>query len=113
VEQVKAGKLRVLAVFDPKRLETLPDVPSVKEFGYDVEAAAWYGLFAPAGTPDDVIARINRAMNEVLARQDMIARSRINGIEPKTGTPERLSKFVSSEYERWTPIIEGLNLPKQ
>jgi tripartite-type tricarboxylate transporter receptor subunit TctC len=113
VEMVKAGKLRVLGVFDSKRLETLPDVPTVKEFGYDVEAAAWYGLFAPAATPDDVIAKVSRALQEVLSRPDMAARGRANGIETRPTGPDGLAKFVAAEYQRWTPIIESLNLPKQ
>ena len=113
VEHVKSGKLRVLGVLDPKRLETLPEVPSVKEFGYEVEAFAWYALFAPAGTPDDVVAKLNAAFNAVLNRPDMVARARLNGIEIKTGNPTDLAKFVNTEYQRWTPIIEDLHLPKQ
>ena len=67
--QIKAGKLRPLACFSPKRIDALPDVPTLKELGYDVEFSIWVGLFAPKGTPDAVIARLREETRKVVASE--------------------------------------------
>ena len=67
--QIKAGKLRALACFSPKRIESHPDVPTLKELGYDVEFSIWVGLFAPKGTPDGVIARLRAETKNVAANE--------------------------------------------
>jgi tripartite-type tricarboxylate transporter receptor subunit TctC len=109
---VKAGKLRVLAVMDHKRLSVsgLPDVATFKESGYDLEAAAWYALVAPAGTPRASIDRWNEAVNQVLARGDVAQRIRAMGIEPRTGAPADVDQLIKSESQRWVPIIKSLGV---
>jgi hypothetical protein len=72
---VKAGKMRVLGVMDSQRLAQVPDAPTFKEQGYDIEALLWYSLSVPAATPKDVIDRLNRAVNQVIADPDFVARA--------------------------------------
>ena len=67
---------------------------------------------APASTPPDAIARLNRAVNQVLAREDFIARARAMGVEPRGGTPEDLTRYIKQEYDRWVPLLKSLNLAK-
>ncbi len=109
---VQSGKLRVLGVMDHKRLPQVPNAPTFKEAGYDLEAYAWYTLVAPAGTPREAIERLNKAVNQVLAREDFIARARAVGMEPRGGTPEELGKYIRGEYERWVPLLKSLELTK-
>ncbi|MDM0042900.1 tripartite tricarboxylate transporter substrate binding protein [Variovorax dokdonensis] len=110
---IKAGKLRVLGVMDTKRLPQVPDAPTFAEQGYDMEATLWYSLSMPAGTPRDAIDRLNKAVNQVVADPEFITRARAIGMEPRGGTPEELTAFVKREADRWLPVLQSLNLPKQ
>ena len=110
---VRSGKFRVLGVMDRQRLPQVPEAPTFKEQGYDIEALLWYCLSAPAGTPKDAIDRLNRAVNQVIADPDFVTRARAIGMEPRGGTPEEMTKFIRSEFDRWVPLVASLNLPKQ
>lgn len=111
VPNVKDGKLRALAIAGTKRWSGLPDVPTVSESGLTgFEASVWYALLAPAGTPPEVIAKLNAASNDFLktARaRDIFANL---GIEAAGGTPDDLKAFVASEIEKWAPIIKAANI---
>lgn len=107
---VQSGKLRVLGVFDNKRLAQLPDVPTFKEAGYNVEAYVWYCLVAPAGTPAATVERLNRDVNRILNQDSFVARARALGIEVRGGSPADLTRFIKSEYDRWAPLIRELGL---
>jgi tripartite-type tricarboxylate transporter receptor subunit TctC len=109
---VQSGKMRVLGVMDSKRLPQVPNAPTFKEAGYDLEAYAWYTLVAPAGTPREAIDRLNRAINQIVKREDFITRARAMGMEPRGGTPEELGRYIKSEFDRWVPLLKSLNLPK-
>jgi tripartite-type tricarboxylate transporter receptor subunit TctC len=108
----QSGKLRVLGVFDEKRLEQLPDVPTLKESGYDIDAYAWYSLVAPAGTPRETIEKLNRTINEILQSKDFAAKASTLGVVRRGGTPEDLTRFIKAEYDRWAPVITELGLAK-
>jgi len=110
---VRSGKLRVLGVMDSKRMPQVPDAPTFKELGYDLEATLWYSLSVPAATPKEAIERLNRAVNQVIADPGFVERARAVGMEPRGGTPEDLAKFVDVEFNRWVPLLQSLNLPKQ
>jgi tripartite-type tricarboxylate transporter receptor subunit TctC len=110
---IKAGKMMVLGVMDSKRLPQVPDAPTFKEQGYDIEALLAYALSVPAATPRDVVERLNRAVNQVIADPEFVARARAMGMEPRGGTPEELNRFMKTESERWIPLLQSLNLPKQ
>ncbi|KTT16853.1 Bug family tripartite tricarboxylate transporter substrate binding protein [Pseudacidovorax intermedius] len=110
---IKAGKLRVLGVMDDRRLPQVPDAPTFKELGYDMVATLWYSFSVPAGTPRAAIDRLNKAVNQVIADPEFVARARAIGMEPRGSTPDELDRFVKTESERWLPLLQSLNIPKQ
>ena len=113
LQHIRAGKMRVLGVMDDKRLPQVPEAPTFKEQGYDIEALLWYGLSAPAATPKELVDRLNRTVNEVLADPEFVRRAQAIGMEPRGGTPDAFAKYVTAETERWIPLLQRLNLPKQ
>ncbi|MET3514029.1 tripartite-type tricarboxylate transporter receptor subunit TctC [Pseudacidovorax sp. 1753] len=110
---IKAGKLRVLGVMDDQRLPQMPDAPTFKEMGYDMVATLWYSFSVPAGTPRAAIDKLNKAVNQVIADPEFVARARAIGMEPRGSTPEELDRFVKTESDRWLPLLQSLNIPKQ
>ncbi len=106
--QVQAGSLRALAVAARKRLPALPDVPTFAEAGVaDMYASAWYGIVAPAGTPPDVVARLNREINAVAADPDMRRRMEAMGAQvPDAQTPEAFGRFMRTEIDRYAGIVK-------
>ncbi len=113
LQHIKAGKMRVLGVMDSRRLPQVPDAPTFKEQGFDVEATLWYSLSVPAATPKAKIDQLNRDINQVLVDPEFIEKARAIGMEPRGGTPEDLTRFIRTEFDRWVPILKSLNLPKQ
>ena len=106
--QVKAGKIRALAVSSPKRLKELPDVPTVAEAGYgDTMVLPWYGIVAPAGTPKDIVARLNSEINKALQSPDVIERLERINTQILGGSPEDMDKLINSEYERWGKLVKA------
>jgi tripartite-type tricarboxylate transporter receptor subunit TctC len=108
---IKSGKFRVLGVMDDKRLPQVPDAPTFKEQGYDFVAPLRYYVSAPGGTPKDVVNKLNRSINEVIADPAFVARAREIGMEPRGSTPEEMDNFLRTEIERWIPVVKSLNLP--
>ncbi|WP_137926609.1 tripartite tricarboxylate transporter substrate binding protein [Cupriavidus sp. 2SB] len=105
--QVKAGKLRALAVTSASRSTSLPNVPTVAESGYkDVDVSTWYGIFAPAKTPASVVERIGAEVNKVLATPEVIQAIHDQGAEAKLMTPKQFSDLVDSDYRKWKSIVE-------
>jgi tripartite-type tricarboxylate transporter receptor subunit TctC len=107
VAHAQAGKLRVLATSGAKRAPQLPDVPTFKEEGYDIEGGGWYAAYAPAGTPKDVIDRLSKAITEAINAPDLREKLAGYGMEP-TGLPaEELARIQRRDYERWGPVIKA------
>jgi tripartite-type tricarboxylate transporter receptor subunit TctC len=103
---VKADRLRPLAIAGRSRVAQLPDVPTMAEAGYpDVEISAWHGLLAPAGTPPEVIALVNRTLVSELRTPATRARLRELGAEVVASTPEEMDAFLRAETTRWTELI--------
>ena len=103
---VKAGKLRPIAVANRTRATALPDVPTIAEAGVPgYEASAWYGLFAPAGTPPATIARLNAEVVKALGRPEVKERLVGLGAEPGGTTPEEFSAFIRSEVDKWAKVV--------
>ncbi|KJK21837.1 LacI family transcriptional regulator [Burkholderiaceae bacterium 16] len=103
---IKAGKLRALAVTSAKRLPLLADVPTVIEGGYaGFQAEDWKALVAPAGTPADVVKRVNEEINKAITQPDTIAKMREEGSEPRGGSPADLAAFMKAENTRWGTIV--------
>jgi len=108
------GKLRPLAVSSPQRSPILPDVPTVQEAGVrDYEVTSWNGIFAPPGTPRDVIDVLNRSLREILAIPDVVKQYADVGIEAKASTPEELGARLRQDIDKWGKVIERAGIPKQ
>ena len=106
LQQVRAGKLRALAVTGPNRSPVLPDVPTIAEAalpGYSV--TSWFALFAPAGTPAAIVARLNKETNKALDDEVLHRQLADQGIEPGSGTAERLAAHIRAELARWKKIV--------
>lgn len=106
--QIKAGKLRPLAVTSAKRSSSLPDVPTVAESGFKgFDVSTWYGVLAPAGTPPAVVNTLNAEVNKLLATADMKAAIQAQGAEPQAMSPEQFSTLLKNEYVQWKGIVEA------
>ena len=106
VEHIKAGKLRGLAVTTATRSEALADVPTMREFVPDYEASNWYGIGAPSKTPAEVIDKLNREINAVLADQGMRARIADLGETVLGGSPADFAKPIAEETEKWAKVVK-------
>ena len=105
---IKSGQLRALAVSSPQRLEALPDVPTVAEAGYPgFEADQWYGVVAPAGTPPEIVRKLNAQINLALASAEMKARLSSEGATATPTTPEAFGQHIVRELARWKPVISS------
>ena len=99
---VTAGKLRALAVTSAQRIKPLPGVPTVAESGYKgFEAVTWSGLVAPAGTPAEVIAKLNAEVAKVLTRADFLEKLAAEGSQPLGGPPQQFAEFLREEHAKW------------
>ena len=108
-----SGKLRALAVTSPTRLAALPDVPTMAEIGFpDIGFRFWTGLFAPAGTPAAVIARIGDELARVLALPDVVAQMSALQVQATASSAEELGRLVQSDLERWGQVAEAARIPK-
>jgi tripartite-type tricarboxylate transporter receptor subunit TctC len=104
--QIAAGRLRALAVASPRRLPSLPQVPTFAEQGLDkFEAYAWQGLVVPVSTPTPVVKHLAQALNEALDSTAVKARFQVLGIEPTPSTPEAMAAYAAAERARWGEII--------
>jgi tripartite-type tricarboxylate transporter receptor subunit TctC len=110
---IRSGKLRALGVASVKRFRGLPDVPTIGETLKGYEASSWFGMFAPAGTPKLIIARLNAEFKKVMARSDVEDQLVQQGYEPHTSTPEELGAYVRSETAKWAKVIREARIPRQ
>jgi tripartite-type tricarboxylate transporter receptor subunit TctC len=109
--QIRAGKIKALAVASEKRVAALPDVPTVGESGYPgFEAWAWQGFVAPARTPHDVVMKLNGAFAKVMSDATIKQRLSESGFEPQTSTPEEFSRYMKSEIAKWAKVIRDSNV---
>jgi tripartite-type tricarboxylate transporter receptor subunit TctC len=98
---IQAGKMNALAISGPARSETLPGVPTFKEQGVEFEESSWYGFFVPKGAPKDIVGKVNRDVERLLALQDVKAKGVTLGYRYVGGSPERLGAFLNSEIAKW------------
>jgi tripartite-type tricarboxylate transporter receptor subunit TctC len=103
----QAGKGRILATSGAKRAPQYPDVPTFKESGYDIEGLAWYALFAPAGTPRDVIDRLATAATAAVQQADVKQRIEPLGLEATGLGPSELAAIHKADYDKWGPVIRA------
>ncbi|MFY9693661.1 MAG: tripartite tricarboxylate transporter substrate binding protein [Xanthobacteraceae bacterium] len=104
---IKAGKLRALAVTTAERSKALPDVPAVAEIVPGYEASAWFGMAVPAGTPRDIVEKLNRAVNDALADPGVQSQLAALGGTLIPGTPEDFGKLLSDETDKWAKVVKA------
>jgi tripartite-type tricarboxylate transporter receptor subunit TctC len=108
---VKAGSLRGIAVTTTTRSSALPEIPTISESGLaGYDAATWGGILAPAGTPRDVVAKLNGAINAALKMDDVRAKLQGAGIEIQGGTPEQFGAVIRTEVEKWGRIVKAAGI---
>jgi len=114
VPLIQSGQLVPLAVETAQRIQSLPQVPTVAESGYPgFQAAGWYGLLGPAGTPQPIVAQLNAALREMVDKPDFTQWLRQQGMEPQTDTPEGFGRYISQEKDKWAQVIKTAKVPLQ
>jgi tripartite-type tricarboxylate transporter receptor subunit TctC len=111
LQHVESGKLKAIAVTGDGRSAQLPDVATMEQSGYGgIAATYWNGMFAPAGTPAAVVARLNAAVNQALATPEVRTALQKLGSDPKSGTPQEFTAFIAAEAERWGKVVRDANI---
>jgi tripartite-type tricarboxylate transporter receptor subunit TctC len=111
VPQAKAGKVKALAVTGSTRSAELPDTPSMAEAGFpDVDIHLWSGIFAPAATPPDVVAKLEKALNEAIRDPGVSAKLKTMAADPGGGSPDEFRRLVDSDITKFTAIVKAANL---
>jgi tripartite-type tricarboxylate transporter receptor subunit TctC len=110
--QVKAGRLRALALNGNQRLPALPDVPTLTESGLPFDLVGWHGLFAPMGTPKEIVDRLNRLVNQIIAQPDVKSRLfelAMFPVQPPT-TPEQWAAMLRSDVQAWGELVRNTGI---
>ena len=108
IGHIKNGKMRPLAVTSQKRVDDLPQVPTIAEAGVkDFEAVTWFGFVAPAGTPKDIVTLLNAEINKALQSADVKKKLSDQGADVLGGTPEAFASLIKSDLARWAPIVKA------
>lgn len=108
--QAEAEKIRILATTGATRAQVLPAVPTFKEAGYDIVASAWFGLFAPAKTPRNIVIQISDAMTRVARNSEFRAKLLAQGDEVRVEGPDKFLAYQKNEIASWTRVIEGAGI---
>jgi tripartite-type tricarboxylate transporter receptor subunit TctC len=108
--QVKAGKLKALAVTGKARLASLPDVPTFEQAGLSVDASGFQGVLAPAGTPPEAVAKLSQALNAALAQPEVRERFAGAGLETVSSTPAEFAAFIRNEIAKWAKVAKEANI---
>ena len=108
---VKQGQLNAIAVGSAKRVPSLPDIPTIAESGVPgYEAYSWVGMIAPAGTPKDIITRLNREIVDILKQKDVADKLNGQGALPVGDTPEQFGAYIKAEMEKWGAVVRAANI---
>ncbi|RRH90333.1 tripartite tricarboxylate transporter substrate binding protein [Variovorax beijingensis] len=111
ITQVKAGKLKALAVTTAKRSAALPDVPTIAESGYpDYDTPIWTALMAPKGTPESVLVKLRSAISEILKEKDTVEKMHALGLDPGNADSAALGRRIAADIERWTQVAKTANI---
>jgi len=106
IPHVKAGRLKAIAVTTTKRSSQMPEVPTIAESGVPgYEALVWVGLLAPAGTPQDIIAKLNAEITKLLRASDVVQLFAASGVDPTPTTPEEFGAYLKSEFDKWGKAV--------
>jgi tripartite-type tricarboxylate transporter receptor subunit TctC len=104
---VKSGRLRPLATTGSKRADLMPDVPTMKESGVDMDVVVWYGVLAPAATPRDIVTKLAEAIARAASSPDIRTKLIEQGAEPMGGTPEEFSRLLKQEVATWAAVVKA------
>lgn len=107
VEMARAGSIRVLATSGRQRSAFFPDVPTFLELGHQLQGTGWYGLFAPAGTSSETVARFNAIVVHALARKDVAERIAVLGLRPETTSPAEFARIQLRDIALWAPAVKA------
>jgi tripartite-type tricarboxylate transporter receptor subunit TctC len=107
---IQAGKMRALAISGPARAQAVPDIPTFKEQGIEFGESSWYALFAPKGTPKEIIAKVNADVERILAMPDVKEKSVTLGYRYVGGSPEKLDAFLKGEIAKWAEVAKSASL---
>jgi len=108
---VQGGKLKALAVTQPKRATIAPDVPTMVEAGVEgYSAGIWMGLLAPAGTPPEIVVKLSRAANEALKLKEVLTLMEAQGVDPLGGTPAEFAQFIEDELKKWDGVVKAAGI---
>lgn len=106
--QYRAKQVKALGISSDKRYASVPEIPTFKEQGIDLVTTEWYGLLAPAGTPPEIVNKLNAEVRKILSQPGL--GERLTAIELVSSTPDELDKFIRSEMIRWTPLVHQLGI---
>lgn len=107
---IRSGRLRGLAVTTEKRSPALPDLPAIGEVLPGYASEFWFGMWAPAGTPKDIIARLNQAIVRILKQPDVLERLRTDGLEPVGSTPQEFARIIARDIATWSSVVKAGNI---
>jgi tripartite-type tricarboxylate transporter receptor subunit TctC len=107
---IQGGKIKAIAHTGSGRLATLPDVPAVADTFPGFEAYEWNGVFAPTGTPAEIVQKLNAGLNATLRQPDIIARLKSLNVDFKENTPEEFRTFITAEMEKWSRVLRDANI---
>jgi tripartite-type tricarboxylate transporter receptor subunit TctC len=114
LQHIKAGKLKAFAVTSPNRLASLPDVPTLAESGLTgYDSTGWFGLVAPAGTPEPILSRLHAEFTAALNDEGIRAQMRNIGMEPVPSSTEAFDTYLKSETRKWGDVIRKANIKLQ
>ena len=114
INQVKAGRMKALAVSGPKRSPLSPETPTAIEAGVPgFEVTVWFGLLAPAGTPREIVQRLNAESTRIINSPEVTDKFVKQGVEPKPGTPEQFGDLIKSEVPRWAKVIKDAGIKSE
>lgn len=107
---IRAGRLRGLAVTTAKRSPALPDLPAIGELLPGYASDFWFGMWAPAGTPKEIIMRLNQALGRILKQPEVLERLRTDGVEPVGSTPEEFARTIARDIATWSKVVKAGNI---
>jgi tripartite-type tricarboxylate transporter receptor subunit TctC len=115
IPHIRAGKVRALAVIGPRRLSSLPEVASFRELGVpEMETASgWYGVFAPAGTPPAIVARLNQEIVRIMRQPSTVEKVAAMGLETASATPQEVAAALRNDLRRFAPVVKQANVTPQ
>ena len=107
---VRSGRLRAFGITTERRSPAMPDVPAIAEFVPGYSVSGWNGMWAPAGTPREIVARLNQALARILKQPDIQEKLRADGREPAHSTPEEFARVIARDIAQWSKVVKNGNI---